>query len=120
MNKNDIKLIIILFIIILVSIITTNITKTKGDTAIVYYEDKEVLKIDMNIDKEYITKGYLGDVKIEVKDKKLRITDETSPNHICQKQGYITDSTKSLICLPNKIIIKITTDKKETIDGVIY
>ena len=64
MNKNDIKLTIILFIIILISIAIINLTKTKGNTAIVYYEDKEVLKIDMNIDKEYTVKGYLGDVKI--------------------------------------------------------
>lgn len=120
MNKNDIKLTTILFMIILISIAIINLTKTKGDTAIVYYEDKEILKIDMNIDKEYTVKGYLGDVKIEVKDNKLRVLEEISPNHICSKEGYITDSTKSLVCLPNKIIIKITNAKEENIDGVIY
>lgn len=120
MNKSDIKLIIILSVLILITFIIINITKEKGNTAIVYYEGKEVLKIDMIINKEYKVKGYLGDVVIEVVDNKVRVVEEVSPNHICQKQGYIKDNTKSLVCLPNKIIIKITNDKDKELDGVVY
>lgn len=120
MNKTDIKLIITIIIITTVTITIINLSKKETSAAIVYYEDKEVLKIDMNINKEYTIKGYLGDVKIEVKDHKLRVIEESSPNHICSKMGYIKDSTKSLVCLPNKIIIKIKNTKDEDIDGVIY
>lgn len=120
MNKNDIKLIIILLILILITLIIINTTKEQGNTAVVYYEDKEVLKIDLSINKEYKVKGFLGDVVIEVKDNKVRVIEETSPNNICQKQGYIKDSTKTIVCLPNKIIIKITNDKDNELDGVIY
>lgn len=121
MNKNDIKLISFTLVLILISLIIINITKEKGNTAIVYYENKEVLKIDMNIDKEYTVQGLLGDVIIEVKEHQIRVKKENSPNHICSKEGYIKDSSRTLVCLPNKIIIKITNDNSSNkLDGVIY
>ena len=118
MNKSDIKLVVILLIVILVSLLIINFTKEEGETAIVYYEDIEILKIDLNIDSEYIVDGELGDVVIEVKNKKIRVKRENSPKNICSKEGYIGDSSRTLICLPNKIVIKIVGDTE--IDGVVY
>ena len=118
MNKNDIKLILILLLLISLSLIIINKTKKEGTTAIVYYENKEILKIDMNLDKEYTVQGLLGDVIIEVKENKIRVKKENSPNHICSKEGYISDSTKPLICLPNKVVIKIV--QSSDMDGVVY
>ena len=59
MNKNDLKLVGVLLIIIIIFFIIINITKKEGKTAVVYYEDKEILKIDLNTNKEYTVKGYL-------------------------------------------------------------
>lgn len=89
MNKNDLKLVGVLLIIISIFFIIINITKKEGKTAVVYYEDKEILKIDLNTNKEYTVKGYLGDVVLEVKNKKIRVKEETSDKHICSKEGYI-------------------------------
>ena len=44
MNKNDLKLVGVLLIIIIIFFIIINITKKEGKTAVVYYEDKEILK----------------------------------------------------------------------------
>ena len=115
MNKSDIKLVIILLVIILGIFIFINITKKEGSVAEVYYEDKKVLTIDLNIDKEYVVDGKLGDVVLEVKNKKIRVKEENSPKHICSKEGFIGDSSKTLICLPNKIIIKISIHKLKTV-----
>ena len=71
MNKNDLKLVGVLLIIIIIFFIIINITKKEGKTAVVYYEDKEILKIDLNTNKEYTVKGYLGDVVLEVKNKSV-------------------------------------------------
>ena len=84
MNKNDIKLILILLLLISLSLIIINKTKKEGTTAIVYYENKEILKIDMNLDKEYTVQGLLGDVVIEVKENKIRVTFD---NHIVSTES---------------------------------
>jgi len=118
MNKSDIKLISILLIVVSSIFIFIYITKEEGSLAEVYYEDKKMLIIDLNIDGEYIVDGELGDVILEVKDKKIRVKEENSPKNICSKVGFIGDSSRTLICLPNKIIVKIVGENE--IDGVIY
>lgn len=118
MNKSDIKLIVIVGIIIIVMLGFVNITKEKGSIAEVYYEDELILSISLDNDGEYIVDGELGDVVLEVKDRKIRVKSENSPKNICSKEGYIGDSSRTLICLPNKIIVKIVGESE--IDGVVY
>ena len=118
MNKNDIKLIIFIIIIGAVCIFLINFNKEEGNTIEVYYEDKLILSADLNIDNVYTVDGKLGDVVIEVKDRKVRVLKENSPRNICSREGYISDSTKPLICLPTKVVIKIV--QSSDMDGVVY
>lgn len=118
MNKSDTKLIIILGIVVLSMFILINITKEEGSIAEVFYKDELILTIDLNIDSEYTVDGELGDVVLEVKDKKIRVKKENSPRNICSREGYIGDSSRTLICLPNKVIVKIVGENE--IDGVVY
>ena len=108
MNKNDIKLIIVILVIVGILILIINLNKKEGDTVEVYY----------SINNIYTVEGLLGDVVIEIKDKKVRVVKENSPKNICSKEGYISDSTKPLICLPNKVVIKIV--QSSDMDGVVY
>lgn len=118
MNKNDLKLILIILIIIVITYTLTSINKKDGILAEVYYEDKIIMKIDMNINKEYTVSGFLGEVVIEVKDKMVRVKEENSPKHLCSKEGFTNDSLKPIICLPNKIVIKVVSNSD--MDGVVY
>ena len=116
MNKNDIKLIIVILVIVGILILIINLNKKEGDTVEVYYKDDLVLSADLSINNT--VEGLLGNVVIEVKDKKVRVVKENSPKNICSKEGYISDSTKPLICLPNKVVIKIV--QSSDMDGVVY
>lgn len=118
MNRNDIYLIIFVVLVGLFIYFTINFNTKDGDTVLVYYEDEEVLRVNLNIDNNYVVEGLLGDVEIEVNDKKVRVVRENSPRNICSKEGYISDSSRPLICLPNKIVIKIVGN--DDIDGVVY
>lgn len=121
MNKSDVKLVGIILIIVIVSLVLINLNKKEGSMAEVYYEDRIVLTIDMNINREYIVDGALGEVVIEVLDKKIRVKEETSSKHLCSKEGFTNDSLRPIICLPNKIVIKIINKKDNNdIDGVVY
>lgn len=118
MNKNDIKLIVVIFVIVTLSIIFINIFKKTGSFAKVYYEDDLILKIDLSKDGNYKVNGYNGEVLIEVKDNKIRVDRENSSRHLCSKQGFIDSTTQTIVCLPNKIIIKIE-GKDQELDGVV-
>lgn len=111
MNKNDIKLIIIIVIFIMLLILFLYKPKTAASFANVYYKSELLMNIDLNINNIYEVNGDNGIVKIEVKDKKIRVIEETSNYNICSKQGYIENEGESIICLPNKIIIELPSDE---------
>jgi len=109
MNKNDIYLIIIIILIGIISLIILNSNDSKNNYAIVLYDNKEILKIDLtkNINTTYEVEGFLGKVKIEQDNNKIRVIEENSPLHLCKNQGYIEKTHEVIVCLPNHITIKI-------------
>lgn len=114
MKINDIILIIVL---LLISCLIFS-KKENGNQALVYYENDLILKIDLSQDNEYDVNGYNGNVHIIVKDNKIKVEEENSPKHICSKQGFISSSNETIVCLPNKIVIKIDSeDKLDTVIG---
>lgn len=120
MNKNDIKLIIGLIIILIFSFSLLYFKDNdKNKKALVYFEDKLVLTIDLSLkgEHDYNIKGYNGNILIKTSDNKIKVEEENSPNHICSKQGYIENSYEVLVCLPNKVVIKIEDNEK--IDTVV-
>ena len=84
MNKTDIKLILILITITVITFIT--ISKKEETTATVYYQNKPILNIDLNIDSTYEVEGTNGKVKIVVRSKKIKVDSENSPKHLCSNQ----------------------------------
>jgi len=119
MNKQDIRLIIIVLSLALSIFLIFKIFEEKNNlNALVYYNNKIVLKIDLNSEKkEYEVKGENGLIKIIAGNGKIKVDEENSPLHLCSKQGYISKSYETIVCLPNKVIIKIegTNDSIDTI-----
>lgn len=116
MNKSDKILILVVIIIVIILVLIKLIFFKTGNYAYVYYENEIIKKIDLRINSTHTVNGYNGEVVIEVKDNKIRVKEENSPLHICSRQGYVSDSTP-IICLPNKIIIKIE-NKSSDLDAI--
>lgn len=122
MNKSDIKLIIIILLIaITVLFVIVIIDKNNSKEALVYYDNNLVLTIDLNESEEkiYIVDGFNGEVKIIAGNGKIKVDEEESPLHLCSKQGFIEESYESIVCLPNKIVIKISSKKKKDLDTIL-
>ena len=115
-NKYDIIVYIISFILICVLFIVSNAVtnKAKGEVlyAIVTIEGKQKYKLDMNEDVEIVLSpdkysSLLGEMIIEIKDKKVRVKKEESPLHFCSMQGWVDSVGRPIVCLPNAVIITI-------------
>ena len=110
MNKNDFKLIIIILLVASIFLIFRLVNSEKANLAFVYHGNELILTIDLNINNEYIVSGDNGDVLIKVLDNKIKVESENSPYHLCSKQGFISNSGESIVCLPNKIIIELPSN----------
>lgn len=107
MNKSDKMLIIISFSVAMMMICIFLIFEKKGQQALVYHGNTLIKTIDLSKDAIYQVEGDLGIIDIEVRDYQIRVIQENSPYHLCSRQGYISSSNETIICMPNKIIIEI-------------
>ena len=90
-------------------------------TSIFIYRKQTSNKIyvEVSIDGE-ITSTYLLDENIEImldtgnmlviKDRSVCISDANCPDGLCVKQGTISKANESIICLPNKLVVRIVED----------
>lgn len=122
MNKSDLKLIIIMLVVAIIILFVIALSNDNDNKkAIIYYDNNIVKEIDLTIKEkqEYIVDGYNGEVKIITEDGKIKVETENSPLHLCSKQGFIDKTYESIVCLPNKIVIKIISDTNDEYDTVI-
>ena len=44
---------------------------------------------------------------VEIKDGAVRIKDSSCPDKLCKSIGYVTDSSKPIVCAPAKVVIRV-------------
>ena len=106
LSKKDIKLIAIIIGISLVIWIGYTVMRPKGPSIEVIHGNTVVERLDPKVDGRYTIQGSYGELVVEVKDGKFRITDEECPNHVCSAMGWVeSDGYLTILCLPNEVMV---------------
>lgn len=112
MKKNDFILIcVILLVAILIFVFIPK-------------ENANIAKITVN-GKLYSTLSLEKDTRIEINDTNVAVVKNgeiymesaACPDKLCVRQGKISDSSKKIICLPNKVIIEAINES--SLDAVV-
>lgn len=69
----------------------------------------------LNDERKIIIDGFIGTSVAEIKDGKVRMIDSPCRDKLCIKQGFICKKGENIICVPNRVVIKI---RGEGIDGI--
>ena len=60
--------------------------------------------------------------KLVIKDEKVFIEEANCPDKLCIRRGFISRENESIICLPNKLVVRIVqandSSKKENDTGL--
>ena len=72
----------------------------------IVHRGKVVQWFDSGVDGEYVVTGDVGEVHVEVKDKKWHVREVDCPNQLCVKMGWADEnSIIPITCLPNDVFI---------------
>ena len=72
----------------------------------IVHRGKVVQWFDSGVDGEYVVKGNVGEVHVEVKDKKWHVREVDCPNQLCVKMGWADEnSIIPITYLPNDVFI---------------
>ncbi len=86
-----------------------------GKQVEIFVDGKLKFIYSLNDDRNIEIKGNIGSSTIEIKNGKIRMVFSPCPDKLCMKQGFIGNRGESIVCVPNRIVIKI---KGENIDGI--
>lgn len=122
-NRYDITLIVFIIIIncSLIYYNSKNIVYSENNKAMIYSDNKLVGEYVINKDfkDEFTINTENGYNTIKIEDNKIWIKDTDCPDKYCQLQGEISGDGQVIVCLPNKLLIKIIgNDKDKDIDFI--
>lgn len=93
-------------------------------TALIYKNGKITNRIELfNItdDYEIIITGDSGESNtILVRNGEIGITSASCPDHVCINTGFIGNGIVPIVCLPNKLEIRVQENVPNDIDIILY
>ena len=123
-RKHDIVLGLILLSVALILFVIdlTNISSDTGNKKVVVSVDgKKTAEYPLKKDATYELSGsHLGTNTLVIRSGKAYISEANCPDKQCMKQGKISRTGEMLVCLPNRVVVKIVDRKNDepVIDGV--
>ncbi len=112
----------ILFLFLLIvtgaSFLAKNISATEGSVLLVELEGAAIYKGSMSENRTVTVKGRFGEVRIRVEEGRVAVTDAHCPNKVCVRTGWRSLAGESIICVPNRVLVKILGDQSEVVRGI--
>lgn len=120
MKKNDFILIAgILFTALVILSINILFVKKEGNVVVITRDGEEYKKLDLDKDNIVEIKGENNNTNIlKIENGQAAMIDASCPDLLCVHQKSIKYQGETIVCLPNKIVIEIKSDKKSNIDAV--
>ena len=114
MKKNDFFLVFIVILISIFSYLFLSLNSSDANTVTITL-DGEVFYTGKLSDNREIEIGDTNTAIIE--NNEIYMSHASCPDKLCVRQGKISDSSKKIICLPNKVVIEVS--KKSEMDAVV-
>ena len=115
-HKFDIIIIGILSVLALTFVIVFYAFKTDGQYVTVTVNKVKTEKYSLNINGEYKIGNDDNFNILVIKNGFAYIKEASCPDKLCVHQGKVKSNGEQLICLPNKVIITVTSDSKSETD----
>ena len=117
-RKSDLILIAVLIVAALILGGIWMATRDEGACAIVTVNGDEVEKLPLNKDTEI----RIGDEEnyniVVIKDGVAYVSEASCPDKVCVKTGKISLTGETIVCLPNKMTVKIEGGEDLNMDGI--
>lgn len=112
----DIALVVGILLIALAIWLIQRSRAKEGAYAIVTVEGNEVARYSLKVDGEWDLNG--GTNHLVIRGGEAWLSEANCPDKLCVKQGKVKLGGQTVVCLPNKLTVRIISDDEESVDIV--
>ena len=109
MKRKDIILIIVILIVVGMGFGAKSLFAQKGGEVIIKVDGKDYGTYPLNEDKTIDIDEHN---KVIIKEGVVYMEDADCPDKLCIKQGKIDSNGQKIVCLPNKTVVEISSEKE--------
>lgn len=119
MKKKDLILIGVILLAALAGLGIIRWTQQDGTQAVVTVDGKEVYRTDISKDQTYKIPVKHGTNVMKIQDGKVTMSEADCPDQICRNHADISKTGETIVCLPHKAVIEVTSKTGTTeLDGI--
>lgn len=117
-GRNDCILIAVLIFGAFAAAFIYYISGNSGDLVNVYVDGRLTGEYLLSEDNNIIIQGYNGGVNtLVIKDGAAYMKEADCPDKLCIHQGRISREGMELVCMPNRVVVRISGKDKSEIDA---
>ena len=93
-----------------------------GESSVVAIQaEGRSLLYSLDEDRTLVFEGPLGRTTVIIEDRRVRVTEDPGPLQICVRDGWIDRGGEWLICLPNRVFIRIEGSQEDAeVDASVF
>ena len=119
-TPGDKILIVLIFAFGIVSLAALKHLRQPGDAVIIEVKGQVVQRLDLNTSQEITINGAIGRTIVKIEGGAAQVIHSDCPEKICVKTGKITYVGEIIVCVPNKVVIKIIGKQKNSFDVITH
>ncbi len=117
-HKWDMILCMALVTVAVFLLIIFNKSRKDGTYVRIEQNGKVVAEYSLSEDGEYELTSFYGSNTLVIENGTAYVKESTCRDHICEKMGPVSKNGEMIICIPNKLFIKIVSGREAEYDAV--
>ncbi|HKM20426.1 MAG TPA: NusG domain II-containing protein [Lachnospiraceae bacterium] len=118
-KKWDVVLLISVIVCALLWILYSRLISIDGAYVTVSVDGTEVARYDLNKDLTVVIDGINGGSnQLVIHDGTADITEASCPDKLCVHQASIKKTGETMVCLPNRVVVKVVDGEQGDLDAI--
>lgn len=118
-KRNDIILVGSVIILSLIVLLILKVTETEGSKVVITIDGNVYDTLDLNKDTTFTVKGEAGAWNtFEIREGYVKMLDASCPDKLCVMHKKIHFNHETIVCLPNKVVLEVTSKEENEVDMI--
>jgi hypothetical protein len=90
----------------------------EGQIVTIFVDNQEQYRFRIFEDRTIAIHGAIGDTVVKVESGKVWVESASCPHQICKNMGKISKAGEVIVCIPNRLLIRIEGNSHHAIDSM--